>query len=191
MLIHVVLALFRSCSLTSNPAPPLEGIGLTELPQQLTGAYASIVAARMRLRESSDQDAPLNEIADVKRLPVGVSQEGDTDAPARQLLGRSFAAYRARAKGDEQWLQTRIDAALRLRHADPEKPSELTWAGRLAATVAVPVDFIREVSSAFNARASRSMLLFQANSFRYRVAASQAGRKQCPGGRWGSALDTA
>jgi hypothetical protein len=86
----------------------------------------------------------------IRRLPVGESQEGDGgDAPARQLLDRSFAAYRARARGDQAWVDTRIEAAITARRADPEAPEVLTWADRLAAAAGVPVAIIRDISEAF------------------------------------------
>jgi superfamily II DNA/RNA helicase len=86
----------------------------------------------------------------IRRLPVGESQEGDGgDAPARQLLDRSFAAYRARARGDQAWVDTRIEAAITARRDDPEAPEVLTWADRLAAAAGVPVAIIRDISEAF------------------------------------------
>jgi hypothetical protein len=53
-------------------APPLEGLDLERLPQDLTEVYAEIVTARIRLREStSDQvlpDAVRNSIRTMRRL---------------------------------------------------------------------------------------------------------------------------
>jgi superfamily II DNA/RNA helicase len=80
----------------------------------------------------------------IRRLPVGKATDEDgADAPARSLLGRSFAAYRARVQGDQAWVDTRIAAAIAARHADPEVPEVLTWADRLAASAGVPVTIIR------------------------------------------------
>ncbi len=43
----------------------------------------------------------------LRRLPIGESSKyNDTDGPASELLGRSFAAYRARQKGDLEWVST-------------------------------------------------------------------------------------
>ncbi|WP_156935512.1 MULTISPECIES: DEAD/DEAH box helicase [unclassified Mesorhizobium] len=69
----------------------------------------------------------------IKRLPVDASAG---DAPARALIGRSFAAFRARTRGDAAWLETRLAAALRLRASDPEVPDILSWQDRLAASQA-------------------------------------------------------
>ncbi|MDP3652721.1 MAG: DEAD/DEAH box helicase [Rhodoferax sp.] len=43
-------------------APALAGLDLAELPQQLTNAYASIVSARIRLRENANESALSNDI---------------------------------------------------------------------------------------------------------------------------------
>lgn len=79
----------------------------------------------------------------IRRLPVGDATDEDSDEPARKLLGKSFAAYRARAKGDEIWIQARIEAALSARQADPEATPILTWADRLAAAAGIPVAIVR------------------------------------------------
>jgi hypothetical protein len=90
---------------------------------------------------------PQSELATylVRRLPVGTSTDENSDAPARQLLGKSLAAYRARAKGDENWIGERIEAVLAARRADPEAASTLTWADRLAAAAGVPVAIVRSL----------------------------------------------
>ncbi|MBO7804385.1 DEAD/DEAH box helicase [Burkholderia pseudomallei] len=81
----------------------------------------------------------------LRRLPVSGPSDAGDDAPARALLGRSFAAFRARQQGNAQWIQSRIDAAIALRRADPNTPSVLTWADRLAASAGIPVAIIREL----------------------------------------------
>jgi len=87
----------------------------------------------------------------LRRLPVSVpSDVGDEDASAKALLGRSFAAFRAKQRGDAQWTQSRIDAAIALRRADPDTPSVLTWADRLAASAGIPVAIIRELGEALS-----------------------------------------
>jgi hypothetical protein len=40
-------------------APPLPGLDLNALPQQITEAYAAIVSARIRLRTVGESDASL------------------------------------------------------------------------------------------------------------------------------------
>lgn len=87
----------------------------------------------------------------LRRLPVSSSADQEVhDAPARGLLGRSFAAFRARQKGDAQWVQSRIDSAMALRREDPDTPHVLTWADRLAASAGVPVAIIRELGEPFS-----------------------------------------
>jgi len=82
----------------------------------------------------------------VRRLPVGeLSGEDGGDVAARTLLSRSFAAFRARARGDQAWIDARIESAITARHADPEAPEILTWADRLAAAAGVPVAIIRDL----------------------------------------------
>jgi hypothetical protein len=82
----------------------------------------------------------------LRRLPVGgASSEDGGDVPARTLLSRSFAAFRARARGDQAWIDARIESAVAARHADPEAPEILTWADRLAAAAGVPVAIIRDL----------------------------------------------
>ena len=43
----------------------------------------------------------------------------DAEEPARRLLNRSFGAFLARARNDEEWAQSRLEAALAVRRADP------------------------------------------------------------------------
>ncbi|WP_269503990.1 DEAD/DEAH box helicase [Burkholderia sp. IMCC1007] len=87
----------------------------------------------------------------LRRLPVSSSADQDAhDAPARGLLGRSFAAFRARQRGDAHWVQSRIDSAVALRREDPDTPRVLTWADRLAASAGVPVAIIRELGEPFS-----------------------------------------
>jgi superfamily II DNA/RNA helicase len=82
----------------------------------------------------------------LRRLPLGAAdQEGGDDAPTRLLLNRSLAAFRARLRGDQAWVDARIEAAVAARHADPDAPAVLTWADRLAASAGIPVAIVREL----------------------------------------------
>ena len=82
----------------------------------------------------------------VRRLPIGeLLTEHDSDAPARELLSRSFAAYRARENGNQAWVETRIAAAIAARHADPESTDVMTWADQLAAGAGVSISIIRDL----------------------------------------------
>lgn len=93
----------------------------------------------------------------IGRLPVGEqANEGGSDGPARALLNRSFAAYRARMRDDQTWIDTRIDAALTARHNAPDTPAILTWADRLAAAAGIPVAVIRELGAALATQSPNS-----------------------------------
>jgi hypothetical protein len=87
----------------------------------------------------------------LRRLPAGgPDQDGDRDAPARNLLGRSLGAFLARARNDEAWIQSRIDAVLAFRRADPGAAEALTWVERLAAAAGVSVTVVRDISDWLN-----------------------------------------
>jgi hypothetical protein len=82
----------------------------------------------------------------IRRLPVGeTSTEDDADAPANALLSRSFAAYRAKERGNQAWVETRIASAIAARRADPETTSIMKWADQLAAGAGIPVSIIRDL----------------------------------------------
>ena len=84
----------------------------------------------------------------LKRLPVDKSSDdGVEGGAARRFLSKSLGAYRARARGDVSWIETRIEAAVQARRADPETPAELTWADHLAAATGIPVGVIRELGN--------------------------------------------
>ncbi len=86
----------------------------------------------------------------LQRLPIGdPKDDGGSDSVAQNLLNRSLAAYQARKKGEQDWIDTRIDAALNTRNADYEITETHTWADRLAAVVGVPTLIIRELGEAF------------------------------------------
>jgi superfamily II DNA/RNA helicase len=82
----------------------------------------------------------------LRRLPIDSSAaETEVDAPARAMLGRSLAAFRARQAGNAEWIKTRIDAAMFRRSLDPDTPMVLTWSDRLAASAGIPVAIVREL----------------------------------------------
>lgn len=81
------------------------------------------------------------------RLPA--SDENGTDAPIRNVISRSFAAFRARQKGDKDWVETRIAAAFAARkHAEPV--SEEKWLDRVSGLTGVSVDILREMIALFS-----------------------------------------
>jgi superfamily II DNA/RNA helicase len=81
----------------------------------------------------------------IRRLPMSGTEEDDSDAPARDLLRRSLGAFVAQQRNDQEWIETRIAAALAARRADPEASEVLTWADRLAAAAGVSVGVVREI----------------------------------------------
>jgi superfamily II DNA/RNA helicase len=102
--------------------------------------------------------APLSDLATylIRRLPAGASNEDNPDEPAQRLLGKSFAAYRARTSGDENWIRERIEAVLAARRADPEAAAILTWADRLAAAAGVPVAIVRSLGDSLSPTIDRN-----------------------------------
>ena len=74
-------------------APPLEGLDLKNLPQQLTNAYATIVASRVRLRHAAAAALPddvQQTIEEIKR--IAFTNEALVSAvPSRQ--DRKAAAF--------------------------------------------------------------------------------------------------
>ena len=91
---------------------------------------------------------PVSENANylLRRLPSGDPGALDPDDAARNLMQRSFAAFRARQRNDQDWLNTRIEAALALRRAAPDAAQQPTWADTLAAAAGIPVQIVREMS---------------------------------------------
>ena len=68
----------------------------------------------------------------LSRLPRGDAFDpGGADAPASDLLSRSFGAYRARLRGDTDWIASRTAAAIQLRNADPDITH--SWIDQIAA----------------------------------------------------------
>jgi len=84
----------------------------------------------------------------LSRLPA--SDENGTDAPIRNIVSRSFAAFRARQKGDADWVESRIAAAFAARkNAEPEEDAK--WLDRVSGLTGVSVDILRELSALFDA----------------------------------------
>lgn len=78
----------------------------------------------------------------LSRLPA--SDEQGTDAPVRNVLTRSFAAFRARQRGDADWVESRIAAAFAARkRAEPKE--EEKWLDRVSGLTGVSVELLREI----------------------------------------------
>ncbi len=94
-----------------------------------------------------------NEEYFLARLPVGIGDDGgDTDEEARTLLRSSFAAYRKRAAGNDEWVESRIDAALS-RRAERTPEQVEVWLDRLASTTGLPHYILESLSSRIDAGA--------------------------------------
>jgi hypothetical protein len=81
----------------------------------------------------------------LSRLPRGSDfDEGGGDGPAKRLLSRSFGAYRARMRSDEEWINSRTAAAIQLRNADPSITN--TWIDSIAAASGVSTDILTRLT---------------------------------------------
>lgn len=80
----------------------------------------------------------------LSRLPA--SDENGTDTPIRDIISRSFAAYRARQRGDADWVESRIASAFAARKsAVPEDDAK--WLDRVSGLTGVSVDILHELSN--------------------------------------------
>ncbi|MGO4309062.1 DEAD/DEAH box helicase [Pseudomonas sp. KB_15] len=82
----------------------------------------------------------------LSRLPVDYNEEQEgRDALARATIERSFSAFRARKKGDQQWITSRIESAISSRNSNIDISQLPTWADRLAAASGISASIIREL----------------------------------------------
>jgi superfamily II DNA/RNA helicase len=91
---------------------------------------------------------PLSGVASyfLSRLPVDFDEDQEgRDILARATIERSFSAFRARKKGDQQWITSRIESAMLSRNSNLDISQVLTWADRLAAASGISVGIIREL----------------------------------------------
>ena len=81
----------------------------------------------------------------LSRLPHGnASDPGGADASANDLLSRSFGAYRARMRGDAQWITSRTAAAIQLRNADPNITN--SWIDQVAAASGISARILTKLT---------------------------------------------
>jgi superfamily II DNA/RNA helicase len=79
----------------------------------------------------------------VSKLPLSIAASTE-DAPAAVLLKRTFAAYRARIANDEDWLNSRISAAVTAR-ATVELPDKDKWIEQVASSTGLSVPLLQEL----------------------------------------------
>lgn len=82
----------------------------------------------------------------LSRLP---SSDDGGDAPLRTLLSRSFAAFRARKRGDAEWIESRIASAFAAR-TQLEPPEADQWLDRVSGLTGVSVGTLREIFAIFD-----------------------------------------
>lgn len=98
------------------------------------------------LDQVASQSAEVSDLASylVSRLPVGDASDPEgIDGPAEALLRKSFVAFKARQRSDQNWITTRVSAAMLFRSRNPAVAAGLTWIDRLAAAMAMPVEMVR------------------------------------------------
>jgi hypothetical protein len=91
----------------------------------------------------------------LSRLPQGNESDPDgADASANDLLSRSFGAYRARVRGDAQWIESRTAAAIRLRNADPDITN--SWIDQIAASSGISARILTKLTQHLLATANET-----------------------------------
>ena len=77
---------------------------------------------------------------------------GAEEDPAATLLKRTFAAYRAGLRGDQAWIQSRVNAALAAR-ATPELPEKEKWIEQVAGSTGLAVALLQRLVELLDAGA--------------------------------------
>jgi superfamily II DNA/RNA helicase len=78
----------------------------------------------------------------LSKLPVTAGD--DPDAEARAMLSRSFAAYRAKSQNRNDWVESRVNAALAAR-ANRNEISEPDWIDLVSGSTGVPVHLLHGI----------------------------------------------
>lgn len=78
----------------------------------------------------------------LRRLPVGTNID-DLDAPAKELLSRTFNAYMRNKVGDAAWISSRTQSALNARKTLAGPQEAIDWADRLGAKFGVEPTTLR------------------------------------------------
>ncbi len=84
----------------------------------------------------------------LRRLPFTVSEAGE---PSRRLLQSTLAAFKAKRKGDDQWISQRIESSLRRREDALGTEENVSWEDELASsTGALDAAQIRSIADRFD-----------------------------------------
>jgi len=78
----------------------------------------------------------------LSKLPLALA--GAEEDPAATLLKRTFAAYRAGLRGDHNWVQSRIDAAIAAR-ANANLPDKEKWIEQVAGSTGLSVGILQQL----------------------------------------------
>jgi len=82
----------------------------------------------------------------LRRLPMKI---GEGEESARQLLNKSFGAFRRRQSGDDDWIAARIESAMASRRHLTSSTEIATWEDELAATAGLlTAEHIRSIATA-------------------------------------------
>jgi len=83
----------------------------------------------------------------ISRLPPVDTDGGDKSL--RAVVDKTFAAFRARQRGDKEWLESRIGAVFAARNRSPI-PAEDTWLDRVSGLTGMPVETLRQIAEIFD-----------------------------------------
>jgi hypothetical protein len=138
---------------------PSKVIHFDDQNNQINGHWMELQA----IFEQSDQclviDDPLHNVLDqihdgvtkggvpgylLSKLPLSVASSPDD--PAEALLKRSFAAYRAKSDGHQEWIDSRIAAAIAAR-TSADLPDESKWIEQVAGSTGLPPPILQQLVS--------------------------------------------
>jgi superfamily II DNA/RNA helicase len=144
---------------------PSKVIDFDNLSNKINGHWMELQA----IFEQADQcliiDDPLQTVLDqihdgitksgtasylLSKLPLAMA--GAEEDPAATLLKRTFAAYRAGLRGDQAWIQSRVNAALAAR-ATPELPEKEKWIEQVAGSTGLAVALLQRLVELLDAGA--------------------------------------
>lgn len=96
------------------------------------------------------QAATADELASylLGRLPVDTGGQQSGDTAVRELLSRSFGAFRARQRSDLGWITSRVNATIAARKVYLESRDSLTWSDELAASTGVSAGVLVGIAKA-------------------------------------------